>query len=147
MTVTGHCLCGEVAFAIEGDLPNIYQCHCSLCRRVSGSASNAAMRVPAERFRWTGGEDQIGRYATETGFRSDFCRNCGSPVPNETAGGARFWVPAGLLDEPAKSRVALHLYVDSRASWDAIDTGAPHFDTMPDRESLDTILDCALRED
>jgi len=28
----GKYLCEEVAFELTGTLPNIYQCHCSLCR-------------------------------------------------------------------------------------------------------------------
>ncbi|WP_458358993.1 GFA family protein, partial [Vibrio parahaemolyticus] len=27
----GNCLCGEVSFELSGELPPIYQCHCSLC--------------------------------------------------------------------------------------------------------------------
>ena len=38
----GECLCGEVAFTIDGELPNFYQCHCSLCRKATGAAANAA---------------------------------------------------------------------------------------------------------
>ncbi len=36
----GQCLCGAVKFEILGPLPKLYQCHCSLCRKQSGSASN-----------------------------------------------------------------------------------------------------------
>jgi hypothetical protein len=35
----GECLCGDVEFEIKGDLPNLYQCHCSLCRKVTGSSA------------------------------------------------------------------------------------------------------------
>ena len=47
----GKCLCGEVQFEILGDLPNLYQCHCSLCRKVSGSSSNSAMLIEAKNYK------------------------------------------------------------------------------------------------
>ena len=28
----GKCLCGGVRFTLSGEIPNLYQCHCSLCR-------------------------------------------------------------------------------------------------------------------
>ncbi|WP_454106561.1 GFA family protein [Marinobacter sp. MBR-105] len=32
----GECLCGNVKFAIEEEIRNFYQCHCSLCRKATG---------------------------------------------------------------------------------------------------------------
>ncbi|MGL1066984.1 GFA family protein, partial [Vibrio vulnificus] len=32
LNLKGNCLCGEVSFELSGELPPIYQCHCSLCR-------------------------------------------------------------------------------------------------------------------
>jgi hypothetical protein len=78
----GNCLCGKIAFQIIGDLPKLYQCHCSLCRKQSGSSSNSATFVEAARLRWISGQDHIASYVKPTGFRSDFCSHCGSPVPN-----------------------------------------------------------------
>jgi hypothetical protein len=52
----GSCLCGEVRFEISGDLPNFYQCHCKLCRKRGGSASNSATIVDAAAMRWIAGE-------------------------------------------------------------------------------------------
>ncbi len=28
----GQCLCGQVVFEVTGEIPPLYQCHCSLCR-------------------------------------------------------------------------------------------------------------------
>ena len=80
----GQCLCHRVAFEVDPPYPDIYQCHCSLCRQVSGAASNAAMIVPEHQFRWLKGETEIKQFATEAGFRSHFCRHCGSPLPNDS---------------------------------------------------------------
>lgn len=114
----GRCLCGHVSFEITAELPPVYQCHCSLCRRVSGSSSNSALIIAAPNFSWLSGQNSIRSFSTESGFKSEFCQICGSPVPNINASGNAFWVPAGLLSEPVDTSVIAHVYSDSHASWD-----------------------------
>nr|WP_298410396.1 GFA family protein [uncultured Halomonas sp.] len=137
----GECLCGEVKFEIEGKIRNLYQCHCSLCRRATGAAANAATFVSAQRFRWVSGENEIRSFLKPTGFRSDFCSICGSPVPNRLRGTDRVWVPAGLLDELIESRVSAHLHITSAAPWEQESTGCVRLDGGPDSlESLNKLL-------
>lgn len=132
----GCCLCGKVEFRISGEIPKIYQCHCSLCRKVSGSASNSALLMAVEGFEWITGENEISSYTTPGGFKSDFCGTCGSPVPNLTRDGSKYWIPAGLLEESDLLEVSVHVYVGSKASWDVIGGDYPHFQEMPDKETL-----------
>jgi len=136
----GKCLCGEVRFVLAGELPNLYQCHCSLCRKVTGSSANAAFRVERSQLRWEAGAALVREYQTASGFKSHFCSNCGSPLPNLTADDSAWWVPAGLLEGGAGLRVGAHLYVASRAPWDVIAEGALEFDEMPDAETLRELL-------
>ena len=63
-TATGGCLCGAVRFALHGRLPPVGMCHCSLCRRVSGTGSTVVLNVRPERFRWLAGEDPVAAEAT-----------------------------------------------------------------------------------
>ncbi|MCH4813436.1 GFA family protein [Vreelandella neptunia] len=113
----GECLCGEVAFEIEGELPNFYQCHCSLCRKATGSSANAATFVEWNNFRWLSGQSSIRSFQKPTGYRSDFCSACGSPVPNKLRNTDLIWVPAGLLDEATESQISVHLHLSSAATW------------------------------
>ena len=55
----GECLCGNVKFEIEEKIRNLYQCHCSLCRKAKGAAANAATFVQSSAFRWVSGERDI----------------------------------------------------------------------------------------
>jgi hypothetical protein len=136
----GKCLCGSVRFSLSGELPNLYQCHCSLCRKVSGSSSNSAFKIAREQLRWDAGAELIRRYESETGFKSHFCSRCGSPLPNPTANDSAWWVPVGLLEGDAGLRVGAHLFVASKAPWDVIPDAAEHFDEMPDYEALNQLL-------
>ena len=114
----GKCLCGEVEFELAGKILALYQCHCSLCRKQSGSAASAATIVAAEDFRWIRGKEVVGSWIKDTGFRSDFCRNCGSPVPNPLRTLPYVWIPAGLLEEREGLQIRLHVFYGSRAEWD-----------------------------
>lgn len=58
--VHGSCLCRSVAWEIEGPLNWMENCHCSVCRRVHGSAFATFVGGPEDGFRWVQGEDRRG---------------------------------------------------------------------------------------
>ena len=128
----GKCLCGAIEFEITGPIPKLYQCHCSLCRKQGGSSSNTGAVVESRHFRWVSGQDRVGSFAKPTGFRSDFCSSCGSPVPNPLRKTSYTWVPAGLLEGSEELEIAVHLYVGSRASWDTAALSGAQYETMPE---------------
>jgi hypothetical protein len=137
----GECLCGTVIFEIDGEIRNLYQCHCSLCRKATGAAANAATFVQAADFRWVSDQREIRSYQKPSGFRSDFCGVCGSPVPNSLKGTDMVWVPAGLLDGLTASRVSVHLHTSSAASWEQESTGCVRLEGGPESlESLSRLL-------
>ena len=130
LVATGGCLCGAVRFEVRGRLPPVGMCHCSRCRRVSGAGSNAVLNVRTERFVWLTGEDQMAEFRTPSGWGSFFCRICGCPTPHRLSGGKRVLVPAGTLDVDPGPRVAGHIFVGSKASWNVIGDDAPQFEEL-----------------
>ena len=135
----GKCLCGKVEFEVLGAMPKLYQCHCSLCRKQGGSSSNTATIVAAENFRWLTGQEHISSWVKDTGFRSDFCSTCGSPVPNPLRGTPYYWVPAGLLDD-GQLEIGAQLFVGSKAGWDAITAPGTQYETMPELSEFLALL-------
>lgn len=128
---TGRCLCGAIRFGLKEKLAPVGFCHCSLCRRTSGAGSNAVLNVRRGRFEWLAGEDNIQTYANETGWKSLFCRTCGSPAPHVLSDGERVLVPAGLLDGDPDLPRSGHIFVGSKARWEVIADDAPQFDEWP----------------
>jgi hypothetical protein len=125
---TGECNCGAVAFEITADLPGVIVCHCSICRRATGSNGIAVIVVANEGFRWLRGEDRITSWKKpDADWEMWFCRTCGSPVPGMNDE-ARMFVPAGLIVDGGESlKVIHHIWVDSKAPWDEIgDSGKQH---------------------
>lgn len=136
----GKCLCGLVEFDVEDTLPRLYQCHCSLCQKQGGSSSNTATIVNAENFRWLSGQERITSWVKDTGYRSDFCSKCGSPVPNPLRSSPYYWVPVGLLDDGQQLEIAAHLFVGSKASWDVIASTGEQYETAPELSELIRLL-------
>lgn len=117
----GSCLCGSVAFEIKGEVTDIYQCHCSICRKALGASGISVCLSNGDHFNWISGEQQIQLFKTQSGYRSVFCKICGSHLPDPNPDGTTFWIPVGLLDSPNPGiKVGAHVYVDSKASWDVI---------------------------
>lgn len=136
----GKCLCGVVEFEIEGTLPRLYQCHCSLCRKQGGSSSNTGTIVNADYFRWISGQAHVTSWVKNTGYRSDFCSTCGAPTPNPLSNSAYYWVPAGLLDDSQQLEIAAHLFVGSKASWEVTELKGTQYETAPELVELIWLL-------
>ena len=56
---SGECNCGAGQFEIDADLSGVFVCHCSICRRFTGSNGIAVVLVANERFRWLRGTELI----------------------------------------------------------------------------------------
>ncbi|MFV8816765.1 GFA family protein [Haliea sp. E17] len=117
---SGSCLCGAVAFAIEGEFKDFFLCHCSHCRKGSGSAHAANLFAPNARLRWLRGADSVANFQLPgTRHVRAFCRHCGSALPNEALAEGLVMVPAGCLDTPLTLRPSAHIFTASRAGWDS----------------------------
>ena len=136
----GSCLCGSVEFEVDGDEFNIYQCHCTLCKKQSGTTSNSSAIVGKESLRFIRGSELISSWVKDTGFRSDFCSKCGSPVPNPLRGFDLYWVPVGLLPVSTKITVVAHLCTSTISSWHLLEPGVSKFQDVPDLKLLRRLL-------
>ncbi|MEM6712154.1 MAG: GFA family protein [Pseudomonadota bacterium] len=126
--ISGRCNCGAVTFQIEQAPTDVYVCHCSICRKYTGSNGMPVVIVRKEDFRWLSGQSLITHWKKpDADWESTFCSVCGSslPGPNDEA---RMFVPAGLLpDEVSDLEVKHHIFVGSKACWDIIgDSGKQH---------------------
>lgn len=120
-TTAGHCLCGSVAFAYEGELNWTLNCHCESCRRATSSAMTTWLSVPRKVFRFTAGAPAY--FASSPGVRRGFCGKCGSPLTYENDRlPDEVHVLAGALTDPGAARPSAHIFVSDQLPWfDAAD--------------------------
>jgi hypothetical protein len=124
----GGCACGGVRYEVEGELEPIQLCHCSVCRKASGTAFAANIPVRAADFRLTSGEDLLRGFESSPGKIRTFCSVCGSPLHSRTSalpGVLR--LRAGTLDAPVAARPGLHIYATSKADWWEIADDLPRY--------------------
>lgn len=144
----GQCLCAAVRFEIPNELPAMYQCHCTLCQKQSGTASNAATLVEVDKFKWLSGKDNITQWKKDTGFNSHFCRTCGAPVPNPILEQKYMWIPIGVLDLSQQTNppvVKVNLCLNTKAPWiDKPESDKVYEDMPPDVYDFAKYLQNAL---
>ena len=131
--VEGTCLCGEVSYRIRGEIRAFQYCHCSRCRRSTGSAHAANCFARPDSLEWTSGEDRVGTFVldAEPGFPTAFCKRCGSSMPAMSTTG-RYWViPAGTLSDDPGLRPSRSIFWASRAPWFVATSELPHHDEWP----------------
>ena len=113
--VHGSCLCGEVAFSIDGTFSPMAHCHCSMCRKIHGAAF--ATYFNAETLDWKKGETLVTNVESSKGFIRSFCKQCGSVLPMPANHQNNWCIPAGLLDSDPGNRAESHIFVESKAPW------------------------------
>jgi hypothetical protein len=132
-TVRGSCLCGQVEYEYRGDARVFQYCHCSRCRKFTGSAHAANIILSPENFRWLNGADLVRHYRLPGArhFATAFCSICGSSLPWENQSGTAVIVPAGTLDTDPAIRPVQNIQFASRAGWYLDATDLPKYDTYP----------------
>lgn len=126
--IKGECNCGAIQFEANTNPAGVFVCHCSICRRHTGTNGNAVLVLSDNDFRWLRGEESISTWKKPShDWQIWFCKICGSQVPGRNDDSTMF-IPAGLLTEGDDDlRVIHHIWVDSKASWDDIgDSGRRH---------------------
>jgi len=133
--INGSCLCGDVAFTVQPPFVFFQYCHCSRCRKLSGSAHAANIFVKLSQFAWTKGEATVQRFELPAAeyFCSGFCPRCGSSMPWLNRSGKYMLIPAGSLDEDPGARPDRNIYWGSRAPWYVPAGELPIFEEGPPR--------------
>jgi len=82
-SIKGSCLCQAVSYQFHGPEYVFQYCHCSRCRKFTGSAHASNIIVDPKQFEWLSGEDQVGRFEHPQAkhFATCFCKTCGSSLP------------------------------------------------------------------
>lgn len=133
--IQGSCLCGEVAFEIEGAPERLMYCHCSRCRRGRSAAHGANLFFNPGLFRWVRGEKQVKFYKDPAArfFSVSFCEKCGSGAPRVNREYKVAYVPAGVLDTDPGIKPTARIFVGSKPSWVDITDNVPRFEETPPR--------------
>lgn len=129
MTATGKCLCGTFEYSVAGSLGEVRYCHCSQCRRKSGTAFTANAKIDASQWSLAGPTDLITEFEHKPGLYNAFCAKCGTPLyarsdadPNDIR------VRLGGLEGDIDVTITGHVWTSSKAGWYQIEDSIPQYE-------------------
>ena len=126
---TGSCLCGAVIINILGPISDIIHCHCSLCRKSSGTAFATNGFVQSKDFQIVQGADDLHDFELRPGKKRHFCRRCASPVySSNQQEPERIRLRLGILDSDIDEKPGSHNFVTSKANWEDLDAELPRYE-------------------
>jgi hypothetical protein len=127
--LSGSCLCGAVRYQASGELQRFYHCHCSRCRKATGTghASNLFLKGTIE---WESGPDRIKSFKVPDAerFTNTFCETCGGRVPRFIEQYGMVFIPAGSLDVEPELAPQARIFMGSGAAWSCGKVELPEFD-------------------
>jgi hypothetical protein len=142
---TGGCLCGAVTYESTNDPMLAGHCHCTDCRRSSGTGHGTNIVVPEDGFTVTGEVTFYDRPADSGNIVSrGFCPNCGSALYSKNDGVPGVVFPrASSLDDPGVAKPAIVVYASRAVAWDPVDPALPAFDEMPEGDLAEFLAESA----
>ncbi|KAJ3827442.1 Mss4-like protein [Lentinula raphanica] len=145
MPFHGTCLCGGITFQVDQEPLMISCCHCSNCKKYTGTVFTTNVVFLAESVSVTKGEDLISTYqdaAQDSGnaLKRIFCSRCGSPLYNQGFGdfGRTLAVFTSALTDFGNredEKPQIEFYTKDRTPWVHPIEGAEQAKTRPDRYS------------
>jgi hypothetical protein len=128
--LTGRCYCGAVEYRVADEFEYAMNCHCSECRRTTGSAFKPMAGIPTEKLSLVKGQGATLQYGDET-THNLHCRVCGSLLYSRVREGRYVHVAMGTLVDCPTIRPQRHIFVGSKAPWFEITDDLPQFEGFP----------------
>jgi hypothetical protein len=127
--LAGKCLCGALHYAVPDEFGYALNCHCSNCRRSTGSAFKPFAGIERAKLEITSGKENLLVYGDDRAHDAH-CAKCGSLLYSVVRDGAYVHVTLGtLVDEPT-IRPSAHIFVGSKAPWFTITDDLPQHDEL-----------------
>lgn len=123
-TLAGKCLCGAVRYAVQDEFAYAMNCHCSNCRRATGSAFKPFAGIERHKLGITQGGEALLIYG-DGPAHDVHCKVCGSLLYSVVREGAFVHVTLGTLVDDPTIRPSAHIFVGSKAAWFTIADGLP----------------------
>jgi len=135
-TIKGSCLCKAVTYQFHGPEYVFQYCHCSRCRKFTGSAHASNIIIDPKQFEWLTGKDMVSRFEHPAAkhFATCFCKNCGSSLPWHSQSGTAVIIPAGTLDDDPEIKPTQNIFWRDRASWREPVEALPQYDELQPRK-------------
>jgi len=135
ITLKGSCLCGVVKYEVTGEPARFMHCHCSRCRKATGTGHASNLFFEPGTVTWLTGDTHVRAFKVPTALRftNQFCDTCGGrlPVQRQVGEVKVAMVPAGSLDDDSPITPQARIFASSRASWSCEGDALPVYPERP----------------
>ena len=125
----GGCTCRHVRYRMTSKPMFVHCCHCTWCRRETGTAFALNAMIEADRVELLGGEVEAVDTPSNSGNGQKIsrCPKCRIALWSNYAGAgdAVRFVRVGTLDEPARVPPDIHIFTSSKQPWVILPPDAP----------------------
>jgi hypothetical protein len=128
--LSGRCYCGAVEYSVADEFLYAANCHCSNCRRTTGSAFKPFAGIERDKLRVLSGAENLMIFGATLGHDAR-CKLCGSLLYSLVRDGAFVHVAMGTLVDDASIKPGKHIFVGSKASWYTIADDLPQYPELP----------------
>ena len=116
----GGCLCGAIRYRATATPFAADYCHCSICRKSTGSPFGVWMDFKAGQVEWSNARPH--EYASSEHIRRGFCRDCGTSLTYRHQGHPEYLtISIASLDDPDAVKPTYHIHTNSQIGWLKID--------------------------
>jgi hypothetical protein len=129
--LTGRCLCGAVTYQVADAFEYAMNCHCSQCRRATGSAFKPFAGIGRGQLAITDGMEATFIYGDASAAHDVHCGCCGSLLFSVVRDGAYAHVTMGTLVDAPDIKPSMHIFVESKAPWHEITDDLPQHARFP----------------
>jgi len=130
-SLVGQCYCGHIRYEVEDAFLYAANCHCSQCRRTTGSAFKPFAGIEREKLKLTEGKEALLIVGDAEGHDAH-CGRCGSLLYSVVREGAYVHVAMGTLVDAPSVRPDRHIFVGSKAPWFEITDDLPQYMQLPE---------------
>jgi hypothetical protein len=128
-TLAGKCYCGAVHYAVADEFIYAMNCHCSGCRRATGSAFKPFAGIERGKLAVSEGQNKLLIYGRNIEKAHDaHCQVCGSLLYSLVRDGQYVHVALGSLVDAPTIRPTHHIFVGSKAPWFTITDDLPQYE-------------------
>ena len=124
--LAGECYCRAVRYEVADGFSYAMNCHCSNCRRTTGSAFKPFAGIARDKLSVTEGAENLMICGDAAGHNAH-CRQCGSLLYSVVREGAFVHVAMGTLVDAPSIRPGAHIFVGSKAPWHEITDNLPQY--------------------
>jgi hypothetical protein len=127
--IDGGCTCGAVRYRLTDRPLFVHCCHCTWCRRETGSAFAVNALIETAKVELLKGDVVRADLPSPSGKGQTFsrCPQCGLTLWSHYAAAREkiAFVRVGTLDDPSAAPPDIHIYTAARLPWVVLPDGVP----------------------